>query len=178
MKPEQHIIEKAKKIKLLLLDVDGVLTNGSIYVGPHQEEFKAFNIQDGLGIVLLQSTGVKVGIITRRQSEIVTHRAAELKIEHVYQGQKNKLDAFLEMLTICNIAAEEVAYMGDDLPDSIVLSRVGLGTTVSNGVDYIKERVHWISQHKGGKGAVRELCELLMHSQGTYEAACEAVMTK
>ncbi len=175
MKPEKHIIEKAKKIKLLLLDVDGVLTNGSIYMGSTQEEFKAFNVHDGLGITLLQSTGIKVGLITKRQSEIVTRRAAELKIEHVYQGQKNKLDAFLEMLEICHISAEEVAYMGDDIPDWVILSRVGLSTTVTNAVDYIKERVHWMSQHNGGKGAVRELCDLLMQAQSTYELALSKV---
>jgi 3-deoxy-D-manno-octulosonate 8-phosphate phosphatase (KDO 8-P phosphatase) len=174
MKIEPKILEKARKIKLLLLDVDGVLADGRIFLGNHQEEFRAFHVHDGQGIGFLHSTGIKVGLITRRQSsELVTRRAAELKIEFVYQGQRNKTKAFLDILEKLQLQAEQVAYMGDDIPDLVILQRVGLSTTPKNGVDYVKERVDWISQYKGGKGAVRELCDLLLQAQGSYELAID-----
>jgi 3-deoxy-D-manno-octulosonate 8-phosphate phosphatase (KDO 8-P phosphatase) len=173
MKIEPAILAKAKKVKLLLLDVDGVMTDGRIILGNNGEEFKAFHAQDGLGIAILQSAGVPVGIITKRQSVLVERRADELKIKYVYQGQKDKTVAFREILDQLKLTADQVAYMGDDLPDLSLLLRVGLSATVSDGVDYLKERVDWISQKKGGRGAVRELCELLMHAQGTYSLALD-----
>jgi 3-deoxy-D-manno-octulosonate 8-phosphate phosphatase (KDO 8-P phosphatase) len=171
IQPSLTILEKAKKIKLLLLDVDGVLTDGRIFIGPQGEALKAFHVHDGQGITLLHNVGIKVGLITKRQSEIVTRRAGELKIEYVYQGQQNKVDALKEILHDCQLSPEQVAYMGDDIPDLPVLRQVGLSTSVANGIDYIKERVDWISSKKGGKGAVRELCDLILTSQGKYEVA-------
>ena len=171
MNPEEQIFEKARKIKLLLLDVDGVLTDGRIILGSHDEELKAFNVHDGLGITLLQSIGIPVGLITKRQSAVVARRAAELKIAHVYQGQKDKLEAYQAILEKTELQEEQAAYMGDDLPDLPLLLRVGLSATVKDGVEAVKEKVDWVSSKKGGRGAVRELCELIMKAQNNYAEA-------
>jgi 3-deoxy-D-manno-octulosonate 8-phosphate phosphatase (KDO 8-P phosphatase) len=160
-----QINEKAKRIKLLLLDVDGVLTNGQIILGNNNEEYKAFHVHDGEGISFLQKAGINVGLVTKRQSEIVHRRAEELRIQFVYQNQKNKLDALTDILSKLNLDASEVAYMGDDLPDLPILSRVGLSTTVSNAPRIMRDNVMWVSQFAGGAGAVRELCELIMNAQ-------------
>ncbi len=161
--------EKASRVKLLLLDVDGVMTNGQIILGNAGEEFKAFNIHDGLGINLLQKSGVPVGIITKRESRVVTRRAEELKIQYVYQAQQDKLTAFEELCAKLTLQPEQVAYMGDDLPDLALLKRVGFSATVKNAVAEVRAQVDFISQFNGGEGAVREICELIMRAQNTYQ---------
>ncbi len=161
--------KKISKIKLLLLDVDGVLTDGRIYVDNNGVETKAFDVQDGHGLKLLQRAGIKVGLITGRQSEVVSYRAKELGIDLVYQGIKDKLEIYLRICDDLGLRDDEIAFMGDDLVDLPILRRVGLSATVPGGSDDIKSFVHYISIRKGGRGAVREVCELLLKEGGYWE---------
>jgi len=163
--PYKSIRSAAKKIKLLLLDVDGVLTDGRLYYGNSGEEMKAFNIQDGLGIKLLQQGGIQVGIITGRVSELVQRRATELGINPVIQGREDKLTALNELMLTANLSLEEVAFVGDDLPDLAVIKKVGLGITVANGSTTLKSAADWQTTKKGGDGAVREVAEMLLTCQ-------------
>jgi len=165
----RNCLPLAKEIQLLLLDVDGVLTDGSILYGNGGTELKAFNIKDGFGIRLLREAGVEVGIITARRSEAVERRAQDLKLAHVYQGVGNKLEAFAEILAKQKLAPQQVAYMGDDWLDLPLLSRVGLAATVADGVAEVKDVAHYVTRQAGGRGAVRELCELILEAKGLRE---------
>jgi 3-deoxy-D-manno-octulosonate 8-phosphate phosphatase (KDO 8-P phosphatase) len=158
----------AANVRLLALDVDGVLTDGRIYYGNDGEELKAFNIKDGLGIKLLRKSGVKVAIITGRQSEIVARRARELGIEDVVQGRDDKREALLELCQRHQLTIEECAYMGDDLPDLGAVVAVGLGLTVADAADAVREAADWISESAGGCGAVREACEFILTARGEW----------
>ena len=162
---------RAARIKLLLLDVDGVLTDGRLYFGNNGEEFKSFSTLDGQGIKTLQKTGVKVGIITGRTSNLVARRAADLGIEILIQGREDKWDALQEILQQHPFTLDEIAFMGDDWPDLTVMTRVGLAFTVANAHFSVSERAHWQSKERGGEGAVRSACDLLMQAQGTFAAA-------
>ena len=144
MSASSAVMESAKKIKLLLLDVDGVLTDGRLYYGNSGEEMKAFNIQDGLGIKLLQQGNVQVGIITGRVSALLQRRADELGISPVVQGREDKLTALNELLQTMDISLDEIAFMGDDLPDLAVIRRVGLGITPANGSATLAQQVESI----------------------------------
>ncbi|MFH1019106.1 MAG: HAD hydrolase family protein [Pseudomonadota bacterium] len=159
----------AKEIRLLLLDVDGVLTDGSIVYGDSGTELKSFNIKDGFGIRLLREAGVEVGIITARRSEAVERRARDLKLAHLYQGVGNKIEAFAEILATQKLTPQQVAYMGDDWLDLPLLSRVGLAVTVADGVAEVKAVAHYVTRQAGGRGAVRELCELIIEARGLRE---------
>ncbi len=159
------------KIKLLLLDVDGVLTDGRLFFGNTSKEIKAFNTLDGHGIKMLQKTGVKVGIITGRTSNIVARRANDLGITPLIQGREDKWQALTEFLQDQSFTFDEIAYMGDDWPDLSVMTRVGLALSVPNGHFSVKERAHWVSANRGGEGAVREACDLIMQAQGTFNSA-------
>ena len=159
-------LPRAKEIQLLLLDVDGVLTDGSITYGNGGAELKGFNIKDGFGIRLLREAGVEVGIITARRSEAVERRAQDLKLAHVYQGVGNKIEAFAEILAAQKLIPQQVAYMGDDWLDLPLLSRVGLAATVADGVAEVKAVAHYVTRQAGGRGAVRELCELIIEAKG------------
>ncbi len=161
-----EIIAAAKKIKWLLLDVDGVLTDGRLYYGNNGEELKAFDIQDGLGIKLLQKAGIQVAIITGRSSALVDRRAKELGIAPVVQGREDKLTALTELQQSHPMALEEIAYIGDDLPDLAVICRVGLGITPANGRPQIVARAALQTTAAGGHGAVREIADLLLEAQG------------
>lgn len=163
------LTQRAIAIKLLLLDVDGVLTDGKLYFGNNGEELKAFNIQDGLGIKFLQRSGIQVGIVTGRTSQLVANRARDLGIAHVIQGREDKLVAIKELIHQHQIQLREVAYMGDDLPDLSAISAVGLGMTVANGVADVKKVAHWTSQYRGGHGAIREACEVILAAQGKWD---------
>ncbi len=165
-----QISQRAIAIKILLLDVDGVLTDGRLYFGNNGEELKAFNIQDGLGIKFLQRQGIRVGIVTGRTSQLVSNRARDLGINIVVQGREDKLNAIHELIAREKIQLKEVACMGDDLPDPSAIAAVGLGMTVANGVAAVKKEAHWISQHRGGEGAVREACELILDAQGKWNS--------
>jgi len=162
---DQKLVRRAKAIRLLLLDVDGVLTDGRLYYGNNGEELKAFNIQDGLGIKLLQRNGVKVGIITGRSSELLARRANELGIDLVVQGREDKLVALQEVLKTHDYRMEEVAFLGDDLPDVAVIRQVGLGVAVANARPFVVENAVWQTKANGGDGAVRELAEMILQAQ-------------
>jgi 3-deoxy-D-manno-octulosonate 8-phosphate phosphatase (KDO 8-P phosphatase) len=161
---------RAAVVRLLALDVDGVLTDGLIYYSSSGDELKAFNIKDGLGIKLLQKVGVRVAIITGRQSEIVARRARELGIEDVVQGRDDKRQALLELCQRHNISMEECAYMGDDLPDLGAIIAAGLGMTVADASSAVCEAADWRSRYNGGCGAVREACEFILSAKGEWSA--------
>jgi 3-deoxy-D-manno-octulosonate 8-phosphate phosphatase (KDO 8-P phosphatase) len=168
------IIEAAKNIKLVLLDVDGVLTDGRLYYGNSGEELKAFDIQDGLGIKLLQKGGVKVGIITGRRSALLQRRAEELAISPLVQGREDKWLALNEILEDLDVSLEEIAFVGDDLPDLAVIKRVGLGITPANGSHIVASQADWQTKHSGGDGAVREIAELILSAQDKLESILAA----
>lgn len=162
---------RARAIRLLVLDVDGVLTDGRLYYSDQGAELKAFNIQDGLGIKLLQRNGIAVGIITGRTSPLVARRAAELGISLLIQGREDKFAALAEALATLPYRLDEIAFMGDDLPDLGAIRRVGLGMAVANANAAIAACAHWRSTLPGGAGAVREAAEFLLNAQGKLAAA-------
>lgn len=162
---------RASRIKLMVFDVDGVLTDGTLYFGADGELVKPFFVQDGLGIRLLQQYGVQTAIITARQSAIVARRASELGIHHVQQGVHDKREAFERLLKQTGLSADVCGFAGDDLIDLPVLTRVGFAASVANGRPEVLSRVHLVTQASGGKGGVREICDFILRAQGTYEAA-------
>lgn len=166
---ESELQAKAHNIKLLLLDVDGVLTDGRLYFSNGGEEFKAFSTLDGHGIKMLQKSGVRVGIITGRTSNLVAKRASDLGITILIQGREDKWDALQEILNEHPFALDEIAFMGDDWPDLTVMCRVGLALTPANGHFSVVERSHWQSKARGGEGAVREVCDLIMKAQNSFD---------
>ena len=176
MQGTSQLMERASKIRLLLLDVDGVLTDGLLYFDAHKDAMKSFFVRDGLGLSLLRSQGIQIGIITGRNSEIVASRARDLKIEHVYQGRLNKLAAFEELCEKLSLSTEQVAYMGDDIVDLSILSRVGLAATVKKCHPAVLPYCHFVSQFKGGRGAVRELCDLILTAQGFLDAILKSAV--
>lgn len=167
----EEIHTKAAKIRLLLLDVDGVMTDGKLYFNNQGQEMKAFNTLDGHGIKMLRRSGVEVGIITGRTSDLVAKRASDLGIPLLIQGREDKYSALQELLQEFPCELESIAFMGDDYPDLTVMCRIGLALTVPNGHPAVKERAHWQSSAAGGEGAVREACDLIMQAQGTFLAA-------
>jgi len=169
----QDILARAKDIKLVIFDVDGVLTDGSIIIGDDGEEYKAFHSRDGHGMKLLQYTGVEIAIITGRTSKVVEYRMNSLGINHLYQGQKVKLPAFEELIARLGLKPEQCAYVGDDWVDLAIMSRVGLAVAVQDADALVKKHAHWITPAKGGKGAAREVCELIMEGQGTLQDQIE-----
>jgi 3-deoxy-D-manno-octulosonate 8-phosphate phosphatase (KDO 8-P phosphatase) len=166
-------LHKAREIKLLVLDVDGVLTDGRLWYDNSGEELKAFDIQDGLGIKLLMRSGVDVGIITGRRSALVARRARELGIRHVVQGREDKLVALRTLAEELAVPLEEIAYMGDDLPDLSAIRAVGLGIAVANARPVVAEHASYKTARSGGDGAVREICELILQAHGKLDAVIE-----
>ena len=166
----KDILDKAAKIKLLVFDVDGVLTDGRLIVGDDGQEYKAFYSKDGLGMKMLQQTGVKIAVITARTSDVVIHRMQNLGIKHIYQGQLEKLPAFEKILVELDLSAEQAAYVGDDVIDLPVLQQAGLAITVADAHPLVKQHAHWQTPQCGGRGAARDVCELIMQAQGTLEA--------
>ncbi|WP_417499056.1 3-deoxy-manno-octulosonate-8-phosphatase KdsC [Methylophaga sp.] len=169
----QDILEKAKKIKLVVFDVDGVLTNGQIIIGDDGEEYKAFHSRDGHGMKLLQFTGVEIAIITGRTSRTVEHRMQSLGIKYVYQGQRVKLPVFQQLIKELKLSPEECAYVGDDWVDLSIMSRVGLAVAVQDADPIVKKHAHFITTSNGGHGAAREVCELIMEGQGNLQDQIE-----
>lgn len=159
------------RIKLLLLDVDGVMTDGRIVLDDNGVESKFFNVRDGHGLKMLQRAGLRVGILTGRKSRVVDLRAAELGVEIVFQGAKNKLEVYERMLAEQSLTDKEVAFAGDDVIDLPVLRRVGLALAPADAVDEVREVVHYVCRAAGGHGAVREIVELLLRGQGLWEQA-------
>jgi 3-deoxy-D-manno-octulosonate 8-phosphate phosphatase (KDO 8-P phosphatase) len=164
-------VTRAARIRLMIFDVDGILTDGSLHYGPEGEVIKTFNVLDGHGIKLLQQAGVATAIISARQSALVAKRASDLGIKHLFQGVHDKRTAFEQLLAQTGIAAEEAGFVGDDVIDLPILSRVGFAASVPNGHAEVRNRVHYVTQAGGGRGAARELCDFILRAQGKYEAA-------
>jgi 3-deoxy-D-manno-octulosonate 8-phosphate phosphatase (KDO 8-P phosphatase) len=172
----QDILEKAANIKLVIFDVDGVLTDGGLFFGDDGQEYKAFYSRDGLGIKMLQRTGVEVGVITARESQVVIHRMKNLGIEHLYQGRLDKIRAYEDMIEKLNVTHAQTAYVGDDVVDLPVMQRVGLAVAVADAHPFVKQHAHWSTQHGGGRGAARDVCELILQAQGNLEAQLNAFL--
>ena len=153
-----------------------MLTDGRLYFGTRGEAFKAFDVRDGLGIRQLQDSGIAVAIITGRSSPIVSARARDLGITHVLQGQRDKHASLLGLLRATGLTAQECAYMGDDWPDLGILQAVGLAATVADAPDEVKQQVHWVAAAPGGRGAVRELCRLVLQAQGRLDGLLQAAL--
>jgi 3-deoxy-D-manno-octulosonate 8-phosphate phosphatase (KDO 8-P phosphatase) len=166
----------AKNIKLLILDVDGVLTDGQIIFGHDGELMKNFHSQDGLGITAAHRAGLKTAIITGRESQIVHLRSSELKIVDVYQGSMSKIEALAALIAKYNLKLEEVAYVGDDLLDLPVMVQVGLSCAVANAVAEVKQHAHFVTVHQGGHGAVREVVEFILKAQEKWDDIVNAYM--
>lgn len=168
MKITEDAFSRAQKIKLIIFDIDGTLTDGGIYISASGEMFKAFNCQDGFGIVTAHKLGLKTAIITGRESVITLNRAKELGITAVKQGQMDKRNAYKELKAEFNLTDEEIAYVGDDIIDLPVLVQVGFRAAVGNANIAVKERAHFVAENDGGKGAVREVLEFILKSQGKW----------
>ncbi|MDU2939387.1 3-deoxy-manno-octulosonate-8-phosphatase KdsC [Superficieibacter sp. 1612_C1] len=166
-----QMLEQAKKIRLLILDVDGVLSDGLIYMGNNGEELKAFNVRDGYGIRCALTSGIDVAIITGRKAKLVEDRCATLGITHLYQGQSDKLLAYRELLEKLALSPDQVAYVGDDLIDWPVMAEIGLSVAVADAHPLLIPRADYITRINGGRGAVREVCDLLLLAQGKLDEA-------
>jgi 3-deoxy-D-manno-octulosonate 8-phosphate phosphatase (KDO 8-P phosphatase) len=162
--------ERARSIKVIVSDVDGVMTDGGLILGDDGQEYKQFHSQDGLGMKLLKNTGVQMAIITGRTSKVVIKRAENTGIAHFYQGVEDKLEAFVELTRSLNISAEECAFMGDDVVDLPPMRKSGFAITVPHAMPLVKQYAHYITTLQAGRGAVREVCEFIMRAQGTYDA--------
>ena len=168
-----NTIDRISEVRLFAFDVDGVLTDGGIYLGTGGFEMKRFNAQDGAGIAVAKRSGYPVIIITGRESEAVARRCEELKIQHLYQGVKDKVALFEEVIGELGYEPRQALYMGDDLPDLPLLRRVGLATCPQNAVQEVKEDCQFIARNSGGNGAVREVIEMVMRNQGRWGEAVQ-----
>jgi len=168
-----QILAKARRLKLLILDVDGVLTDGRLFFDDKGKEYKCFHARDGHGIKLLRQTGVEVAVISGRKSNSVALRMKNLGIEHVYQGHENKNAAFYEILDKLTVKSGQVGYVGDDLLDLPIMTKVGLAVAVKDANFAVKQHADWCTQTKGGQGAVREVCDLIMQAQETFEGVLQ-----
>jgi 3-deoxy-D-manno-octulosonate 8-phosphate phosphatase (KDO 8-P phosphatase) len=160
------VAERARAIRLAIFDVDGVMTDGTLFLGARGEAFKAFNILDGHGVKMLQAAGIATAIISGRKSKAVAVRARELAIRHVDQGVKDKLAAFERLRAKLGFDARACAYMGDDVIDIAVMRACGFAASVPNAVDEVKRVAHYVTEAHGGRGAVREFCELVIRARG------------
>lgn len=174
----QDILERAKKIRLLIIDIDGVMTDGRIVYSIYGDELKFFDVTDGLGISLLRAAGIPSVIITAKKSRIVKLRARDMRVAKAYQGYFNKLVPFEKVLKRFKIAPEEICFVGDDLIDIPVLRRVGLAVAVPNAVEETKAAAHYVTSRMGGRGAVREVCDMILKSQGKWESVAGKFLAK
>ncbi|MGA7750376.1 MAG: HAD family hydrolase [Gallionella sp.] len=164
------LTSRAKLVRLIAFDVDGVMTDGGLYYSDSGEEFKRFNSLDGHGLKMLRASGVEVAIITGRTSRCVEARARNLGISHVYQGVEHKLEAMVDLLNKLKLSRDAAAYMGDDIVDLTVMRHVGLAISVPESPQLVREHSAYVTQRSGGHGAVREACEMIMSAQGTLGA--------
>jgi 3-deoxy-D-manno-octulosonate 8-phosphate phosphatase (KDO 8-P phosphatase) len=167
-------LKRAKDLKLMIFDVDGIMTDGTLYYSERGEELKAFNIQDGHGIKMLKQYAVEVALITARRSRAVELRAANLGIAHLYQGVEDKREAYAALLEQLGLASEQSGYMGDDLLDLPLITRCGFAATVAAAPEAVRKRAHYVARAGGGHGAVREVCEFILRAQGMLERAIGA----
>jgi len=163
------VTARARAVRLAVFDVDGVMTDGTLYIGPEGEAFKAFNILDGHGVKMLQSAGIAAAILSGRSSEAVARRAAELGIRHVVQGADDKVAAFERLRASLALESSACAFVGDDLPDLAVMRRCGFAVAVANACEAVKSAAHYVTRAQGGRGAVREFCDLVLRAQGRAE---------
>lgn len=175
MQTEKPILDQAaahaQGVRLMIFDVDGILTDGSLHFGPEGEIIKTFNVLDGHGIKLLQQAGVVTAIISARSSPVVARRAADLGIAQLWQGAHDKSAAFRQLLENNGIEPEACGFAGDDVIDLPILTRVGFAASVPNAHPEVRQRVHYVTQATGGRGAAREICDFILRAQGKYEAA-------
>ena len=164
-----EIIERAKRVKVFIVDIDGVMTDGRIVYSGYGDELRFFDVQDGFGITLLNRADIKTVIITAGKSKIVKHRARDLKVTATYHGFMNKIDAFNQLLERFKVTPEEACFIGDDLIDIPILKRAGFAVAVPNAIEEAKKFAHHITTNKGGRGAVREICDLILKSQGKWD---------
>ncbi len=162
--------DKARQVRLLIVDIDGVLTDGGLHFDNRGEEYKTFNSLDGHGLRMLLDSGIEVAVITGRQSEIVNHRMGDLGVKHIYQGNRDKLPALEKLLQTLEIDAADAAYVGDDLPDLPIMQRVGFAIAVQNAHGFVKQHCDWVTSASGGHGAVREITDFILQAQGLLEA--------
>ena len=174
----QDILAKAANIKLVIFDVDGVLTDGSLFIGDDGQEYKAFNSRDGHGMRMLQDGGVEIAIITGRVSNVVEHRMKDLGIKRVYQGKREKLPAYEELLKDVQLSHDQVAYVGDDVVDLPVMCKVGLAIGVQDAHPLVKRHAHWITERTGGKGAGRDVCEMILEAKGKLDDMLASYITR
>ena len=177
MKISDDALDRARRIKLIIFDVDGVLTDGGIYHGTNGELFKAFNCRDGFGITVLKTCGIKTAIITGRTSNMTTNRAAELKIDLVMQGQMNKRDAYKKVKAHFDLTDAEICYVADDVIDLPVFVQVGFRAAVGDAAPEVIERAHFVSNNFGGHGAAREVIEFILKAQGFWQEIIERYTT-
>ncbi len=166
----QEQLDAIKQVKLLILDVDGVLTDGRLFFDDHGREYKCFHARDGHGIKLLRQSGVDVAVISGRKSNSVAIRMQSLGVSHVYQGHEDKRAAFVEILRNLDLSPKQVAYVGDDVLDLPIMTQVGFAVAVADANFAVKQRADWHTQTPGGLGAVREVCDLIMQVQDTFDA--------
>lgn len=175
---DERTLERARPVKLLLLDVDGVLTDGTLLFSAEEEESKAFNTQDGFGIRLLHEAGVETGVITARRSAAVTRRCHNLKMTHIYQGESDKLVAYNAIALQTGLKPFEICYMGDDWLDLILLKRVGFAAAPANAVAEVRDIAHYTARLYGGAGAVRELCDVILQAKGLHRQLLQSYMNR
>jgi 3-deoxy-D-manno-octulosonate 8-phosphate phosphatase (KDO 8-P phosphatase) len=166
---KKELLEKATMIKLAVFDVDGVLTDGKLILGESGNEYKAFHVRDGHGLVMLLESGCNIAVITARSSKIVAERMSSLGIEYVYQGEKDKGARLMKLIEELGLEREQVAYVGDDVIDLPAMIKVGLPIAVADARPEVKQHADWVTEDRGGQGAVREVCELIMKAQGKFD---------
>jgi 3-deoxy-D-manno-octulosonate 8-phosphate phosphatase (KDO 8-P phosphatase) len=171
------VIARARKVKLLVVDIDGVMTDGRVVYGVYGDELKFFDVHDGLGIVMLKRAGIPTAVITAKKSRIVKTRCRDLAIKIIHQGYPDKLRPFEKILKRYRVSSEEVCFMGDDLVDLSIIKRAGLAVAVPNAVEEVRRCAHHITEKSGGRGAVREICDLLLKSQGKWDLAASRFHT-
>jgi 3-deoxy-D-manno-octulosonate 8-phosphate phosphatase (KDO 8-P phosphatase) len=173
----QDILQRAKQVRLVIFDVDGVLTDGSLFLGDDGQEYKAFNSRDGHGMTMLQQTGVILAVITGRTSEVVRIRMESLGVEHVYQGRRDKVPAYEELKCTVGLSDEQIAYVGDDVVDLPIMRRVGFAIAVADAHPLLQRHAHWQTPSPGGRGAGRDVCELIMEAQGRLSTMMELYLS-
>ena len=172
----KDVLERAQSVRLAIFDVDGIMTDGCLYLSDSGEESKAFHTRDGQGMKMLHDSGVALAILSGRRSKVVELRARELRVVHVIQGASDKLGAYLELLRKLGLDPSCTSYMGDDLVDLPVLKRARLAVTVPESPALLREHVHYVTKLGGGRGAVRECCEVIMQAQGTLAAQLQGYL--
>jgi 3-deoxy-D-manno-octulosonate 8-phosphate phosphatase (KDO 8-P phosphatase) len=171
------VLERAALIRVVVFDVDGVLTDGSLFLGDDGQEYKAFHSRDGHGMKMLQRTGVGIAVITGRTSQVVRHRMENLGVKHVFQGREPKLPAFEQLLERLELTTQQAAFVGDDVVDLPLMRRCGLAIAVADAHPLVQRHAHWQTHQGGGRGAAREVCELIMEAQGTLDGQLRAYLT-